>query len=307
MSKDKPKGGLGKGLDILFGDTNMNIDSENEKTHENVTELNPKSEESILFLSIDKIKTNPYQPRKEFEQSALEELAESIKQKGVIQAITVRRLDDGSYELISGERRLRAASFAELEKIPAYVMDVSSKEDLLEIALIENIQRKDLNAIEVAEGYQRLITECSLTQEQVADKVSKSRSAVTNFLRMLKLPNEIRESIRKGEITEGHARAILALNDDIDQMLLWRKITGEKLSVRKAEEYTKKAKKHAKPRKIYEITDQNKAAINFLEEKFREHFGTKVRIMPSSKTTGQIIIEYFTAEDLERIIEMCKK
>src|SRR5205085_8705178 len=149
---------------------NISRDISNEKsTHENVTELNPSSGESILFLEIDKIKTNPYQPRKEFEQSALEELAESVRQKGVIQAITVRRLEDGSYELISGERRLRASTIAGLEKIPAYVMNVTSKEDLLEIALIENIQRKDLNAIEVAEGYQRLINECSLTQEQVAD------------------------------------------------------------------------------------------------------------------------------------------
>jgi ParB family chromosome partitioning protein len=305
MSKDKTKGGLGKGLDVLFGGSNMNI--EPEQTHENVRELNPKPDESVLFLPLDRIKTNPFQPRKEFEQSALEELSESIKQKGVIQAITVRRLGDGSYELISGERRLRASVIAGLEKIPAYIMDITSKEDLLEIALIENIQRKDLNAIEVAEGYQRLINECSLTQEQVADKVCKSRSAVTNFLRMLKLPDEIKESIRKGDITEGHARAILGLNDEIDQLLLWKKITGESLSVRKAEEFTKKTKKQPKPKKIYEITDQNKAAINFLEEKFREHFGTKVRLLPSSKTTGQIIIDYFTAEDLERIIEMCKK
>ncbi len=305
MSKDKPKGGLGKGLDVLFGGSDMNI--EPETRHENITELNPKVEEHSMFISIDEIKTNPFQPRKEFEQSALEELSESIKQKGVIQAITVRKTEDGGYELISGERRLRASKLAGLEKIPAYIIDVSSKEDLLELSLIENIQRKDLNAIEVAEGYQRLINECNLTQEQVAEKVSKSRSAVTNFLRMLKLPDEIKTSIKKGEITEGHARAILAMNDEIDQLLLWKKITGENLSVRKAEEYTKKAKKHSKPKKVYEITDQNKAAINFLEEKFREHFGTKVRLMPTSKTTGQIIIEYFTAEDLERIIEMCKK
>ena len=234
MAKDKPKGGLGKGLDILFGDSNMNIDSEQQNssqnssiektTHENVTELHPKPDESVLFLPINGIKTNPFQPRKEFEQSALEELAESIRQKGVIQAITVRKLEDGTYELISGERRLRASAMAGIEKIPAYIMDVSDKEDLLEIALIENIQRKDLNAIEVAEGYQRLINECSLTQEQVADKVSKSRSAVTNFLRMLKLPDEIKESIRKGDITEGHARAILGLNDEIDQLCYGKRL-----------------------------------------------------------------------------------
>jgi len=304
MSKDKPKGGLGKGLDVLFGGSSASIEPE---TAANVTELNPKIEESILYLPVDTIKTNPFQPRQLFDEAEMKELSESIKQKGVIQAITVRKTDDGSYELITGERRLRASKLAGLEKIPAYVMDVNSKEDLLEIALVENIQRKDLNAIEVAEGYQRLIEECRLTQEQVSEKVGKSRSAVTNYLRMLKLPDEIKESLRKGEITEGHARAILTAESEIDQHLLWKRIMGENLSVRKSEELTKKLKKQPKHKKIYEITDQNKAAINFLEEKFREHFGTKVRLNPTSPTKGQIIIEYFTAEDLERIIDLCKK
>ena len=306
MSKDKPKGGLGKGLDVLFGTTAGNIEPE---TASNITELNPvsKTEESILFIPLSQIKNNPFQPRQEFNQAELQELTESIKQKGVIQAITVRKIDNENYELISGERRLRASRMAGLEKIPAYIMDVTSKEDLLEIALIENIQRKDLNAIEVAEGYQRLIDECKLTQEQVSEKVGKSRSAVTNFLRMLKLPGEIKASIRKGELSEGHARAILTADSDVDRLLLWKRIIGESLSVRKAEELTKNLKKPARQKKFYEITDQNKAAINFLEEKFREHFGTKVKLHPTSSTTGNIIIEYYTAEDLERIIEMCKK
>jgi ParB family chromosome partitioning protein len=304
MSKDKPKGGLGKGLDVLFGDSSVNIEPE---TAANITELNPKAEESILFIPIGQIKKNPFQPRQEFGENELNELTESIKQKGVIQAITVRKSDNNNYELISGERRLRAAKLAGLDKIPAYVMDISSKEDLLEIALIENIQRKDLNAIEVAEGYQRLIEECKLTQEQVSQKVGKSRSAVTNYLRMLKLPDEIKQSIRKGELSEGHSRAILSVDSEVDQILLWKRILGENLSVRKSEELTKNLKKQPKQRKIYEITDQNKAAINFLEEKFREHFGTKVRLHPTSPTKGQIVIEYFTAEDLERIIDLCKK
>ncbi|HEY3250418.1 MAG TPA: ParB/RepB/Spo0J family partition protein [Ignavibacteria bacterium] len=303
-SKDKPKGGLGKGLDVLFGESTANIEPE---TQTNITELNPKSDESILFINVNSIKGNPFQPRKEFDENELKELADSIKQKGIIQAITVRKADDGSYELLSGERRLRASKLAGLEKIPAYVMEVTSKEDLLEIALIENIQRQDLNALEVAEGYQRLITECSLTQEKVASKVSKSRSAVTNTLRLLNLPEEIKTSIRKGDISEGHARAILALDNEIDQLLLWKKITGENLSVRKTEEITKKYKKAPREKKIYAITDQNKAAIKFLEEKFMEHFGTRVKLHPSSPTTGHILIEYYTAEDLERIIELCKK
>ena len=304
-SKDKPKGGLGKGLDVLFGGTPASIESD---TQSNITELNPtKADEAILFITVESIKSNPFQPRKDFDENELNELAESIKQKGVIQAITVRKTDDGSYELISGERRLRAAKIAGLEKIPAYLMDVSSKEDLLEIALIENIQRQDLNALEVAEGYQRLINECKLKQEQVAEKVGKSRSAVTNTLRLLNLPEEIQNSIRKGDISEGHARAILAVDNEIDQLLVWKKITGENLSVRKTEELTKKNKKAPREKKIYAITDQNKAAIKFLEEKFMEHFGTKVKLHPTSPKSGSIVIEYYTAEDLERIIEMCKK
>lgn len=309
MSKDKPKGGLGKGLDVLFGGSEAAEQNNIPEFHKNITELNPKSDEQILFIELDMIKANPYQPRKEFDNTELNDLAESIKQKGIIQAITVRKIDDGSYELISGERRLRASKLAGLEKIPAFVLDVSSKEDLLEIALIENIQRSDLNSLEVAEGYKRLINECSLKQEEIAAKVGKSRSAVANTLRLLTLPEEIKLSIKRGEISEGHARSILAMDNDVDKLLLWKRITSESLSVRKAEELTKKKnnKLVKREKKIYEITDQNKAAIKFLEEKFMEHFGTRVRLSPSSPTTGSIVIEYYTAEDLERIIDLCKK
>jgi len=315
MSKDKPKGGLGKGLDVLFGGSEAAEQTVSvPEFHRNITELNPtelnpKSDEQILFIELENIKANPYQPRKEFDSAELNDLAESIRQKGVIQAITVRKLDDGNYELISGERRLRASKLAGIEKIPAFILDVSAKEDLLEIALIENIQRANLNSIEVAEGYKRLIDECALRQEDVAVKVGKSRSAVANTLRLLTLPEEIKLSIKKGEISEGHARSILAMDNDVDKMLLWKRITSENLSVRKTEELTKKKKSTTAPRekKIYQITDQNKAAIKFLEEKFMEHFGTRVRLSPSSPTTGTIVIEYYTAEDLERIIDLCKK
>jgi ParB family chromosome partitioning protein len=325
MSKDKPKGGLGKGLDVLFGGSSANEPEENkisqtdgstkeksasETHHPNVTEMNPQGDEQILFISLENIQTNPYQPRKDFDTEELNSLTESIKQKGVIQAITVRRLEGGQFELISGERRLRASKLAGIDKIPAFILDVSDKEELLEIALIENIQRSNLNAIEVAEGYKRLIDECKLRQEQVAEKVGKSRSSVTNTLRLLGLPDEIKQSISRNEITEGHARSILSLDDEIDQLLLWRRITSENLSVRKAEEFSKKkknAKKQPHQKKIYQITDQNKAAIKFLEEKFMEHFGTRVKLQPASPTTGNIVIEYYTAEDLERIIDLCKK
>lgn len=300
----KEKQALGKGLDILF--------SQSASAPEEPSKILPaeeglkKESDTMLFIEIDKIKTNPYQPREEFDDAAIQELADSIKQKGVIQAITVRRLVDGDYELLSGERRLRAARIAGIDNIPAFVMDVTAKEDLLEISLIENIQRKDLNALEIANAYQRLIDECNLTQEQVALKVGKSRTAVTNFLRLLRLPDQIKESIRKGQISEGHARAILAVDDELEQINIWKKIIGENLSVRKVEELTKKIPK-PKPKKVFLVSNQDKAAINFLEEKFREHFGTKVRIHPKTKTTGEIVIEYYTSEDLERIIDLCKK
>ena len=314
MSKDKPKGGLGKGLDILFGGAqSADQNAAETEQHENITELNAedsKTGEQILFVPIENIEANPYQPRKEFDTAELNDLAESIRQKGIIQAITVRRKDDGNYELISGERRMRASKLAGLEKIPAFVLDISSKEDLLELALIENIQRANLNAIEVAEGYKRLIDECSLKQDEVAQKVGKSRSAVANTLRLLTLPDEIKQSVKKGEISEGHARSILALDSEIDQLLLWKRITTENLSVRKSEEFIKKKKQSSgtqKLKKIYEISDQNKAAIKFLEQKFMEHFGTRVKLQPTSSTTGSILIEYYTAEDLERIVDLCKK
>jgi ParB family chromosome partitioning protein len=300
MSKGKQA--LGKGLDILFSGSAPEIKTEESKTKEQKTKG-----ESILFIKIDNIKTNPYQPREDFDETSLKELADSIKQRGVIQAISVRKIGENSYELLSGERRMRAAKAAGLEKIPAFVLDVSTKEDLLEISLIENIQRKDLNALEVAKGYHRLITECNLKQEVVAEKVGKSRSAVTNFLRLLKLPEEIKQSISKGEITEGHARAILAVNDETGQINFWKRIIGENLTVRRAEELTKKIKSKPKEKKIFEVTNQDKAAINFLEEKFREHFGTKVKIKPKTKNSGDIIIEYYTPEDLERIVDLCRK
>lgn len=298
----KGKQALGKGLDILFSGSMPEVKTDESKAGEQKFEG-----ENILFINVDKIASNPYQPREDFEKSALQELADSIKQKGVIQAISVRKKDGDSYELLSGERRLRAAKLAGLDKIPAFVLDVSTKEDLLEISLIENIQRKDLNALEIAKGYNRLITECRLTQEQVAERVGKSRAAVTNILRILKLPEEIKQSISKGEITEGHARAILAFDDETEQLNLWKRIRGENLTVRRAEELSKKIKAKPKEKKIFEVTNQDKAAINFLEEKFREHFGTNVKVRPKSKSTGEIIIEYYTPEDLERIVDLCRK
>jgi ParB family chromosome partitioning protein len=300
MAKDKQV--LGKGLEVLFSTPQAA-----EEKGVAPDEVKVAESQIALLVETDKIKPNPFQPREEFDEEDLNELAASIRQKGIIQPLTVRKIqNDGEYELIAGERRLRAAKMAGLEKVPAYILDVTSKEDLLEISLIENLQRKDLNAIEAAQGYDRLVKECGLTQEEVAERIGKSRSVVTNYLRMLKLPDEIQQSIRKGEINEGHARAILSVEDAGGQVLLWKKILDEKLPVRRAEELSKKQKK-PRIKKTFVETDQNKAAIGFLEARFREHFGTKVKVVPKSKTSGEIIIEYYTAEDLERIIDMCRK
>jgi len=301
MAKDKQV--LGKGLEVLF--STPQSEEQEEVVHEE--QVKSAGVQIALMVETNKIKPNPFQPREEFNQEELNELAASIRQKGIIQPLTVREIKkEGKYELIAGERRLRAAKMAGLEKVPAYILDVGRKEDLLEISLIENLQRKDLNAIEAAQGYDRLVKECGLTQEQVAEKIGKSRSVVTNYLRMLKLPEEIQQSIRRGEINEGHARAILSVEDPGGQILLWKRILDEKLPVRRAEEFSKKQKK-PREKKMFVETDQDKAAIRFLESKFREHFGTKVRVVPKSKTSGEIIIEYFTAEDLERIIDMCRR
>jgi ParB family chromosome partitioning protein len=301
MAKEKQV--LGKGLEVLFSSKTL---AEPEIKKDQAESGKESQALGTLLIETGKIKTNPYQPREEFNEIELMELADSIKQKGIIQPVTVRRNEAGEFELVAGERRLRAGKIAGLEKIPVYIREVNTKEDLLELSLIENIQRKDLNPIEAAHGYQRLIEDCSLTQEQVAEKIGKSRSVVTNYLRLLKLPDEIQQSIRKGEINEGHARAILGAEDAAGQIALWKRILDEKLPVRRAEQLSSKYKK-PREKKIFISTDQDKASINFLESKFREHFGTKVRLIPKSKTMGEIIIEYYTAEDLERIIDMCRK
>lgn len=301
MSKEKKA--LGKGLDILFS---RNIAEEEAPVETSSVVQSVPADSLSAFIEIEEIKINSYQPREEFEEEALKELSDSIKQKGIIQPITVRKMTNGEFELVAGERRLRASKLAGLKKIPAYVIEVKSDEDLLELSLIENIQREDLNAIEIAQSYHRLIEEYKLTQEQIAEKVGKSRSSVTNFLRLLRLPEEIKQSIRKDEISEGHARAILAVENEVEQINLWKRILGESLTVRKTEEFAKKTKKN-REKKFFIVTDQNKTAIEFLESKFREHFGTKVKIHPKTKTSGEIIVEYYTPEDLERIVELCRK
>ena len=294
------KGGLGKGLSALF--ENRNIDPNNPNGSV------AKAPEGKLLVEIGKIRTNPFQPREDFDEAKLNELANSIKKKGVLQPITVKLAGDGNgYILISGERRLRAAKIAGLSEIPAFIYDTKdeSKENLLELALIENVQRDDLNPMELSDSYRRLVDECSLTQEQIAEKVSKQRSTVANFLRLQKLPAEIKLSLRKNEITEGHARTILRIDDEEAQIAIWKRILDENLSVRKLEELTDKQAKKKKKKKT-----SNSGVSGEYEEiqnKLRRYFGTRVIVKPKTKQTGEIIIEYYSNDDLERIIELSEK
>lgn len=282
---------LGRGLSALIPDFSE------------TTETLSYGSEKFADLRIEDISANPFQPRDNFDSEALNELKDSIKEKGVIQPITVR-LSGKGFQLISGERRLRAVRLLGYEKIPAYVLNIDSDEEMLELALIENIQRENLNPIDVAKAYERLISECNLTQEQVAQKVGKDRSSVTNFLRLLKLPQDIQQSLLSSDISMGHARALLALPDQSDQITLWKKVIKNNYSVRKVEELVKTIDKDGKdtksipkPRKSVFITD--------MEDQFREIFGTQVHI--SAKTEGgKIEISYYSDDDLNRILEIIK-
>jgi len=294
------KGGLGKGLSALF---------EQKQTEEQLLaqKNNDTNDKSFFELEISKINLNPYQPREDFDKDKLIELAESIKQKGIIQPVTVKlSADNLTYDLISGERRIKAARLCKLDKVPAYLYKTTdqSEENMLELALIENIQREDLNAMELADSYQKLMNDCGLTQEQVADKVAKKRSTVANFLRLHKLPEEIKQSLRKSEISEAHARTLLRMETPEEQISLWKRILSDNISVRKLEEITKSK---AKPKKKKELKQTENSAYNMsVEDKLRQFFGTRVQVKSKTKFTGEIIIDYYSEDDLERIIDKCE-
>lgn len=291
MSKTKNTG-LGKGIGAIF----QNIETKDKTitTKESVPSLNT--------VPISKIVKNPFQPRIDFDENALQELIDSIKEHGIIQPITVRRKGDG-FELISGERRLRASKEIGLEEIPAYIIGVKTDEEMLEIALIENLQRDDLNPLETALGYKRLMQECGLTQDEVAKKVSKSRSNVTNFLRLLKLPNTIQQSLRGNEISMAHARTLLSLNKEEAMLTAHKKILDESLSVRATEELTKKLNI---PSKAKDPVNKFKKSSDILdiEEKLRHSLSTGINIKTTDNKSGKIEIEFYSPNDFERIIEI---
>jgi ParB family transcriptional regulator, chromosome partitioning protein len=299
----RPKSVLGKGLSALIPRGTVR----DEAAPPVLAPDSGDGNNTIVAIEVAKVKSNPYQPRLDFDPQALDELKRSIVEKGVIQPITVRRTGSGEYELISGERRIRASKDAGLKTIPAYVIYVKSDEEMLELALIENLQREHLNPIEVAVSYQRLIDECRFTQEEVAQKIGKDRSTVTNFLRLLKLPEKIQNAVRKGELSMGHARSLITLTDEKIQMRLFEKIARQHLSVRQVEELVKDVpKKNAKaPHRL--TIRRNENFIQEFESKLRESLGTKVTIRPKSGEAGEIVVEYYTGSDLERLIELMEQ
>jgi len=289
------KAALGKGLGALLGDS----DNKGNAKPKKIT----VSTNSINEIEISKIEVNPYQPRTDFDKDALDELADSIKVQGIIQPITVRQLSDNKYQLISGERRLQASKLAGLKKLPAYIRKANDQQ-MLEMGLIENIQRENLNAMEIALSYQRLISECNLKQEELGDRVGKNRSTVTNYLRLLKLVPDVQISIRDGKISMGHARALVGANSTEIQLTAFKEITKNDLSVRNTEQLIKElnggSKKKTTPKR------EPKFEIKKLQSDLSSHFGTKVAVNANDKGKGEIKIPFVSTEDLNRILEIIK-
>ncbi|WCN37874.1 ParB/RepB/Spo0J family partition protein [Aneurinibacillus uraniidurans] len=261
--------------------------------------------DQILHADVQKIRPNPYQPRKHFAEDTLRELADSIQEHGIIQPLVVRKSIKG-YELVAGERRLRAAKSLKLDYVPVVVKDFTD-EQVMQIALIENLQREDLNAIEVAQAYQKLMETFSMKQEELAKRVGKSRPHIANFLRLLHLPHEIQESVSHGTLSMGHARTLLAVENDEIKLELAREVEAKLMSVRELEEIVQRLNEKKKVSRETK-TNENERFVKALEERLRMTFGTSVSIKPArNKRKGKIEIAYFSEEDLERILEIIEK
>ena len=287
------KNALGRGLGAL-------IDVNEEQDDRSLIH----SPSAINEIPLKNISVNPFQPRTSFDEESLNELVLSVKEHGIIQPVTVRRAADNTFQLISGERRIRAAERAGLKRIPAYVRE-SGDENLLELALVENIQREDLDAIEVAISYARLIEEFELTQEELGDRVGKKRATIANYLRLLNLPVEIQNGIREKKISMGHARALAGIEDKDYQVEVFSKILSQDLSVRQVESLAKKAKDTVSP----DVPGQEEFRSDYedLREHLSHHFGATIEFKRSNKGTGQIVIPFKSDEDLQRIVSIFDK
>jgi ParB family chromosome partitioning protein len=301
MSKKKA---LGRGLSALLSDSSaeekLDVDIQSPSTG--------RQPSGIAEIPIEEIEVNPFQPRTHFDQEALQELSESIKVHGIIQPITVRRLTNNQYQLISGERRFQASKLAGLKTIPAYIRSANDQQ-MLEMALIENIQRENLNAIEIALSYQRLISECSMKQEELGERVGKNRATVTNYLRLLRLPPDIQIAVRDNKLSMGHARAIINVENADRQLYIFKKTLEEDLSVRKVEELVremspKKAESSGADTASSTATAPDRE-ISQLQTRLSSHFGTRV-VVKSDGAKGEIRIPFLSIEDLNRVIDILK-
>lgn len=292
----KRKNALGRGLGALLEDSNPKVE----------TAIGTASTGAMNEIPLDQIQVNPFQPRIHFDREALEELSESIKVQGIIQPITVRKLSDQEYQLISGERRFQASKLAGLENIPAYIRTADDQQ-MLEMALIENIQRENLDAIEIALSYQRLLDECDLKQEQLGERVGKNRTTVNNYLRLLKLPPDIQAGIRDKKISMGHARAIINVEDVEKQLHIYNKAVNEELSVRKVEalvrELMSRGSEEPKPEKKKNSAHRS-YEVQQVQQRLSSHFGTRVGLKADNQFRGEIKIPFVSTEDLNRILEI---
>ncbi|MBN8682394.1 MAG: ParB/RepB/Spo0J family partition protein [Chitinophagales bacterium] len=299
MNKKTNKQDFGKGIRALLA----NPTQLEQAVQENPVEVMREFATNFAMIPLDQIEAYSGQPRQEFNETALEELAASIRVHGIIQPLTVRRLHDKAYQLISGERRFRASKLAGLTEVPAYVR-LADDQQMLEMALIENIQREDLNPIEIAISYARLIEECKLTHENLSDRVGKQRSTITNYLRLMRLPDDIKKAIKDKKVSMGHARALVGLNENPAlQHTLFHKIMLEELSVRAVEDLISRYNEErstAKPKSNNRLPDN----LRGIQDQFRAFFGAKVDLKRSEKGKGQIVIKFESDAELNRLIDL---
>lgn len=298
MTTPNKKRGLGRGLDAILQSPETDITSADISGNYVAG--------AIAQIEIDKIETNPFQPRTDFDETALNELAESIKNQGVIQPVTVRKMGYDKYQLISGERRLRASKMAGLKTIPVFIR-VANDEQMLEMALIENIHRENLNAIEVAISYQRLLEECQLTQDQLSEKVGKDRSTVANFLRLLKLPAEIQIAIRDGFITMGHARAIINIDDKAKQLVILKKIIDDDLSVRQVEILVRDINKEGEKKTVKKQKNTLPESYKIQAQTLSKALNMGVKVSRDSKGKGSLTINFKNDQEFERLLDFINK
>ncbi len=298
MSNPKQnKDALGKGIRSLL----QNIDSDLKGASGHLKAGVAEAVTNVLRIAVDQVEPNPRQPRHDFDEHSLNELAASIRLHDIVQPITVSRLPTGKYRLISGERRWRAAKLAGLKDVPAYIRQANDQE-LLELALLENLQREDLNAMEIALSYKRMMEELNYTQEQVAERMGKERSTVANYIRLLKLPPDIQVAVRKGELTMGHARALINVDTIEKQLYIFNEVRERSLSVRQTEELVRRLYKSNAPVKD-SVKPSLPPAYKKIEDNLASHFSTKVKLSHNKKGYGQISIEYYSIQELNKILD----